>query len=74
MSVELQYNDIFLIFKFGLIIFAVLYFIFTLMVVKQVRMMTGVVVTEAGSGLRALSVIYAGLALAVMVLFWGFLI
>jgi len=62
-----------LIFKAGFIIFAVLYFIFSLIVIRQVKLMTETVVTEGGAIIRALAIIFAGLSLGVIVLFIGFL-
>ncbi len=57
-----------LVFKVGLVIFALLHFVFSLMVVRQVKLMTETVVTEAASGMRALSIFYALLSLGVIAL------
>lgn len=61
------------LFKLGLVVFAVLYFIFTLIVLRQVNLMAQTVVTEGGPVLKAVAILYAGLALGVIVLFIGFL-
>lgn len=60
-------------FRIGLIIFAVLYFIFTLIVIRQVNLMTQTVITEGAPILKALAILFTGLALGVIVLFIGFL-
>ena len=62
-------NDPAIIFRFGFIIFSLLYFVFTLIVIRQVNLMTRTVVTEGGPALRVLSFIYALLALIVVVIF-----
>lgn len=53
----------------GFTIFAIVYFLFSLIVIRQVFLMTKTVETEAGSTLRFLSFIHSGIALAVVVLF-----
>lgn len=57
------------IFKFGFIIFAVLHFIFSLIVLRQINLMTKTIITEGGPVLRVLGIIYAVLALLVLVYF-----
>lgn len=59
--------------KIGLIVLSILYFIFSLFVVRQVGLMTETVETEAAPLLRGLSIIHAGLSLGLIVLFIGFL-
>ena len=56
-------------FKIGFIITSILYFIFALIVIGQIRLMTETVTTEAGALLRFLSIIHAGIALGLIVLF-----
>lgn len=58
-------------FEIGFIIFGVVYFIFTLIVLRQVNLMTDTIKTEGGGILKALAILYAGLALGVIVLFIG---
>ncbi len=60
-------------FKIGFILLAVLFFIFCLIVVGQVRLMTQTVSTEAGPLLRFFSVLFAGIALGLIVFFIAFL-
>lgn len=62
-----------LIVKVGMIILAVFYFIFSLIVVRQVSLMTELLMTEVSPVLRAFSIVHAGLALGIVVLFIGFL-
>ncbi len=59
-------------FKIGFIIIAVLYFVFSLIVIGQIRLMTETVTTEAGALLRFFSIIHAGIALGLIVLFVAF--
>lgn len=56
-----------------LFILAVLHFVFTLFVVRQVQLMTDTVMTEVSPLLRAMSIIYAGLGLGIVVLLLGLL-
>lgn len=58
-----------IIFKIGFVIFAILYFIFSLIVVRQVYLMTDTIMTEAAGILRALAILFAGLALGIIILF-----
>lgn len=59
--------------KFGLLLLAVLYFIFSLIVVRQVALMTETLMTEVTPLLRAFSIIHSGLALGIILLFIGLL-
>lgn len=59
-------------FQLGFIILAILYFIFSLIVIGQVRLMTETVTTEAGPLLRFFSILHAGVALIVIVVFLAF--
>lgn len=58
-------------FEFGFLAFAVVYFIFTLIVLKQINLMTATIKTEGGGIIKALAILYAGLALGVIVLMIG---
>ena len=49
------------------------YFLFSLLVVRQVLMMTRVVITDIGGLLRFLVIIYAGLSLGILFLMIGIL-
>lgn len=62
-----------LLFKALFVIFAMLYFVFSLIVIRQVSLMTETVITEGGPLLKALSIIHAGLSLGIIVLFVGLL-
>lgn len=57
--------------KIGLVTFAIVYFIFTLIVVRQINLMTETIMTEGGAILRALAILHAGLAVGVIILFVG---
>lgn len=69
----LESNFLSLIFRVGFIAFSVVYFIFTLIVLRQVNLMTSTIKTEGGGILKALAILYAGLSLGVIVLFIGLL-
>ena len=58
-----------LVVKVGVIILAVLYFIFSLVVVRQVHLMTEVLITEISPLIRAFATLHAGLALGIIILF-----
>ena len=58
-------------FEVGFLAFGVVYFIFTLIVLRQVNLMTSTIKTEGGGILKALAILYAGLALGMIVLFIG---
>lgn len=61
-----------LLFKIGLVAFSALYFVFSLIVVRQVSLMSETVKTKFGGILRVFSILFAGLALGILVLFVGF--
>ncbi len=64
-------NFIVLVFEWGFLIFAIVYFVFTLIVLRQVNLMTSTIKTEGGGILKALAILYAGLALGIIVLMIG---
>lgn len=55
-------------FQIGFIAFGVVYFIFTLIVLRQVNLMTSTIRTEGGGILKGLAILYAGLALGIILL------
>lgn len=61
------------IIRIGIIILAGLYFIFSLIVVRQVNLMTETLITEVSPLLRAFAIIHAGLALGIILLLIGFM-
>ena len=58
-------------FEIGFLAFGVVYFIFTLIVLRQVNLMTSTIKTEGGGVLKALAILYCGLSLGVIVLIIG---
>ncbi len=64
---------VWLIVKSAFIVLAGLYFIFSLIVVRQVNLMTDTLITEVAPFLRAFAIIHAGVALGIIILFIGFL-
>lgn len=63
-----------LVFKIGLLLTFGIYFFFSLIVVRQVKLMTQTLITEFDPIIYALSIVHSGLALGVIVLFLGFLL
>lgn len=73
-SIDLIFlNGLELVFKLGFVTLVVLYFIFALIVVRQVNLMAGTVLTEGAPILKILAIANALLALGVIILFIGFL-
>lgn len=64
-------NIISVIFDFGFLAFSAVYFIFTLIVLRQVNLMTQTIKTEGGPVIKAVAILYCGLALGVIVLIIG---
>ncbi|MFH0937079.1 MAG: DUF5657 family protein [Candidatus Daviesbacteria bacterium] len=62
-----------LVAKVGILILSILYFIFSLIVIRQVYLMTNTLITESAPALRAFAIIHAGFALGLIILFIGFL-
>lgn len=62
-------NSVFVI-KIAVLVFSVLYFIFTLVVIRQVGLMTETVKTQAAPILKLMSFLYALLALGAVVFFF----
>ncbi len=56
------------VFAISMVILAVFYFFFSLIVLRQVNLMSEVVITEGSAILRALAILHAGIALAVILL------
>ena len=57
------------LFRVLLLILALLYFAFSLIVVRQVNLMTETLETEINPAFRVFAIIFAGISLAVVVLF-----
>lgn len=62
-----------MIVRFLLFTLAIIYFLFSLVVVRQINLMTETLITEVAPFLRAFAIIHAGVALGVIVLFIGIL-
>ena len=65
-------ESVFLLIKSGLVLLTVAYFFFSLIVLRQINMMTDTLITEVAPILRAFAVIHAGAALGIIILFIGF--
>lgn len=66
-------DSVWLTIKVAILILSVLYFIFSLIVIRQVYLMTETLITETAPILRAFVILNAGFALGVILLFIGFL-
>lgn len=62
-----------MIVRFLLFTLTIIYFLFSLVVVRQVNLMTETLITEVAPFLRAFAIIHAGVALGMIVLFIGIL-
>lgn len=62
-------QSVLIVFKFGFTIFAALYFIFSLIIIRQVSLMAETVRTQFGAALRILSILFALLSLGVLIYF-----
>jgi hypothetical protein len=69
LSINLFVSESLFVFKIGLIIFAALYFVFTLVVIRQVILMTETVKTVAAPLLKIITIIYSLFALSVVIFF-----
>lgn len=72
-SVITPMDGVWLVVRVGVIILSAFYFLFSLVVVRQVSLMTDTLITEISPYLRAFSLIHAGLALGVIILLIGIL-
>jgi len=63
------FNNFTAVFKAGFIIFAILHFIFTLIVLRQINLMTETIITEGGPVLRILGIVYAVFGLLMLIYF-----
>lgn len=61
-------DGVWLMAKIGIIILAIFYFFFSLIVVRQISLMSQTLITEITPLLRAFSIIHAGAALGVVIL------
>lgn len=66
-------ETVWLIVRSAIVLLAGLYFIFSLIVVRQVNLMTETLITEVAPLLRAFAIIHSGIALGIVILFIGFI-
>lgn len=64
-------NNFDFFYKVGFAILFLLYFIFALIVIRQVVLMTETLTTEISPLLKAFAIIHAGIALSILILFIG---
>jgi hypothetical protein len=60
--------DLWFLFKVGVILFAGLYFIFSLIVMRQIRLMTDTLITNVSPVIRAFGILHALFSLGVVIL------
>lgn len=65
-------DSLIFIFDVGFVLFATAYFLFSLILVRQVHLMTETVLTEGGAILRAFGIFHSGIALLLVILFIWF--
>jgi hypothetical protein len=66
-------ETVWFIVRCAIIVLAGLYFIFSLIVVRQINLMTETLITEVAPFLRAFGILHCGVALGIIILFIGFL-
>lgn len=59
--------------RLGVLFLAVLYFVFSLIVLRQIKLMSETLISESSPVLTALAILHSGFALGIIVLFIGFL-
>lgn len=72
-TLALGLSTVWLLAKILIFVLGVFYFVFTLIVVQQVRLMTRSLITEVSPLLRAFSVLQVGFGLAIIILLFGLL-
>jgi hypothetical protein len=65
--INLFFTDSWIVFKLGLLVLFFFYFLFSLIVVRQVQLMTDTLITQVSPLLRAFSIIHALIALGIFV-------
>lgn len=59
--------------RLGILFLSVLYFVFSLIVLRQIKLMSETLISETSPVLTALAILHSGFALGVIILFIGFL-
>ena len=59
--------------RLGILLLAVLYFVFSLIVLRQIKLMSETLISETSPVFIALAILHCGFALGVIILFIGFL-
>lgn len=59
--------------RLGILLLAVLYFVFSLIVLRQIKLMSETLISESSPVLMAFAILHSGFALGVIILFIGFL-
>ena len=59
--------------RLGVLFLAVLYFVFSLIVLRQISLMSETLISETSPILKAVAIMHCGFALGVIILFIGFL-
>lgn len=72
-AVITPWESFWLVVKIVTTLLAIIYFFFSLIVVRQVNLMTDTLVTEVSPLLRALAILHAGLSLGIIMILIGLL-
>lgn len=65
------FSNFYIILKGFFLLAFIMYFLFSLVIIRQVQLLTDIVITEISPVLRALTILHAGFALGIIVLFFG---
>jgi hypothetical protein len=72
-GIDTIFTNGFFILKILFVVFSIVYFLFSLVLVRQIFLMTDTVITEGGPLLRFFAILFAGVALGIVILFIGFI-
>lgn len=70
----LSWEWILFIFRVMILVFALLYLIFSVVVMRQINLMTETIITELSPYLRFFGVVYVGVSAGLILLFFGLLL
>jgi len=65
------FANFYVILKGFFLVAFVMYFLFSLVIIRQVQLLTDIIITEVSPVLRALTILHAGFALGIIILFLG---
>lgn len=68
-----DFEPIFIIFKGAILLILIFYAIFSLIIIRQVDLMSKTLITKVSPIVKGLAIVHAGFALGLIVLAWGIL-